>query len=475
MAAGRRAAPRRTPGARGATAPRDHVARRRPGRCPSTRSTPGRSSSPWTGSGRSRSRPCSVRSGAAWPCWRRRRARRGLVASGRPWPRAGAGSTRRSVGRSPRPPWERPRSSSRIRGLGIAVLTIESAGYPGRLRLLDLPPPVLFVRGDAGALDPSVLDRRGRHAARHRAWAAHCRRDRRGALHRRRGGRLGTRGGDRRCGARGGGRLRRAHGGRARLRPPAALPAGPRASRRPDRRGRGRGRLGAGAGRRPASGHVPAPEPRDQRPGRRDGHRRGKRTQRRPDHGQLGAGAGAGVLRRARPARRRPEPGLQSPTAALPGPGSRRAGDPRAPGGPRPGRGRRIRPARTARRSAAARPSARIRRSSLPRSALRRHVVARALLPRAATLEELVDATGFAPATILAVLTRLEGNGLVVAALGRYAAGGQLGRDRAAPRSSRSVPARVAPALARWPTPGVTAGTARRAGCRGLPPRDGRW
>jgi DNA processing protein len=52
--------------------------------------------------------------------------------------------------------------------------------------------------------------------------------------------------------------------------------------------------------------------------------------------------------------------------------------------------------------------------------------VARVLLPRAATLDELVDATGFAPATILAVLTRLEGDGLVVAALGRYGVGGAL-------------------------------------------------
>jgi hypothetical protein len=52
--------------------------------------------------------------------------------------------------------------------------------------------------------------------------------------------------------------------------------------------------------------------------------------------------------------------------------------------------------------------------------------VARALLPRAATLQELVDATTYAPATILAILTRLENDGLVVAALGRYAAGGAL-------------------------------------------------
>ena len=60
--------------------------------------------------------------------------------------------------------------------------------------------------------------------------------------------------------------------------------------------------------------------------------------------------------------------------------------------------------------------------------------VARAILPRAATLEELMDATGFAPATILAVLTRLEGHGLVVAALGRYAPAGTLAATTPHPR-----------------------------------------
>jgi DNA processing protein len=67
--------------------------------------------------------------------------------------------------------------------------------------------------------------------------------------------------------------------------------------------------------------------------------------------------------------------------------------------------------------------------------------VARALLPRAATLEELIDATGFAPATILAVLTRLEGDGLVVAALGRYGPGGALAATTPSRRPAR--PARV--------------------------------
>ena len=63
--------------------------------------------------------------------------------------------------------------------------------------------------------------------------------------------------------------------------------------------------------------------------------------------------------------------------------------------------------------------------------------VARALLPRAATLEELMDATGFAPATILVVLTRLEGHGLVVAALGRYAPAGALAATTPRRRQAR--------------------------------------
>ncbi len=52
--------------------------------------------------------------------------------------------------------------------------------------------------------------------------------------------------------------------------------------------------------------------------------------------------------------------------------------------------------------------------------------VARAIHPRAATLDELVAATGHPPAALLAVLTRLEDRGLAVPALGRYAAAGDL-------------------------------------------------
>ncbi len=60
--------------------------------------------------------------------------------------------------------------------------------------------------------------------------------------------------------------------------------------------------------------------------------------------------------------------------------------------------------------------------------------VARAIQPRAATLDELVVATGHAPAVLLAVLTRLEDRGLAVPALGRYAAAGDLALIPPVPR-----------------------------------------
>ena len=47
-----------------------------------------------------------------------------------------------------------PALAQRVRALGISVVTIESTTYPERLRLLELPPPVLFVRGDPSSLDP---------------------------------------------------------------------------------------------------------------------------------------------------------------------------------------------------------------------------------------------------------------------------------------------------------------------------------
>ena len=41
----------------------------------------------------------------------------------------------------------------RLRSLSIDVLTIEDNEYPGRLRLVDMPPPLLFFRGSASAFN----------------------------------------------------------------------------------------------------------------------------------------------------------------------------------------------------------------------------------------------------------------------------------------------------------------------------------
>ncbi len=40
-----------------------------------------------------------------------------------------------------------------VRRSGVAVLTLAEERYPSRLRMIDLPPPVLFLHGDAAALD----------------------------------------------------------------------------------------------------------------------------------------------------------------------------------------------------------------------------------------------------------------------------------------------------------------------------------
>jgi DNA processing protein len=45
-------------------------------------------------------------------------------------------------------PWLSP-----VRRSGVVVITLADEEYPRRLRLIDLPPPVLFLRGDPAALD----------------------------------------------------------------------------------------------------------------------------------------------------------------------------------------------------------------------------------------------------------------------------------------------------------------------------------
>jgi predicted Rossmann fold nucleotide-binding protein DprA/Smf involved in DNA uptake len=66
--------------------------------------------------------------------------------------------------------------------------------------------------------------------------------------------------------------------------------------------------------------------------------------------------------------------------------------------------------------------------------------VAAALLVRPPTLDELVAATGMAPASVLVVLTRLEERGLVSPALGRYLPAGALAAAPLVLRDGRGSP-----------------------------------
>lgn len=47
-----------------------------------------------------------------------------------------------------------PSALAAIAAAGLAVVTAEDAVYPARLRAIEMPPPVLFVLGDPGALHP---------------------------------------------------------------------------------------------------------------------------------------------------------------------------------------------------------------------------------------------------------------------------------------------------------------------------------
>ncbi len=46
-----------------------------------------------------------------------------------------------------------PAFMARVRALGLTVVTLAESAYPARLRRIEQPPPVLFVRGDATALE----------------------------------------------------------------------------------------------------------------------------------------------------------------------------------------------------------------------------------------------------------------------------------------------------------------------------------
>ena len=47
------------------------------------------------------------------------------------------------------------RAVEQVRSLGLTVVTLDDPGYPERLRRVDMPPPLLFVRGSVGSLGAS--------------------------------------------------------------------------------------------------------------------------------------------------------------------------------------------------------------------------------------------------------------------------------------------------------------------------------
>ena len=314
---------------------------------------------------------------------------------------------------------------ARVRALGIEVLTIESPDYPGRLRLLELPPPVLFVRGDIAALDQErsvavVGTRRATERGRRIAGAI--------------GGALSTAGAvvvsglavgidgaahaaAVACGGRSVGVLGSGH---QRLYPRAHAHLADQ--------------IVAGGGAvvselAPDVGPVPGTFPRRNRvvsgladatviveAGERSGAlitagwtlEQGRECFVVPGPIDCDQSVGCNRLLRLYPGQARAVPGVAEllEDLGLVG-GPARAG--MVSGSLRDGR------------VVGPDPEAILAGRGAAEAA-----VARVLLPGAVTLEELIDATGYAPATILAVLTRLEGDGLVVATLGRYAAGGPL-------------------------------------------------
>ncbi len=320
---------------------------------------------------------------------------------------------------------EAPALVARIRALGIKVLTIESPDYPGRLRLLELPPPVLFVRGDIAALDADravavVGTRRATERGRRIAGAI--------------GGALSTAGAVVVSG------LAVGIDGAAHA---AAVACG----------GRSVGVLGSGHQRlyprahahladeivacggavvselAPDIGPVPGTFPRRNRvvsgladatviveAGERSGAlitagwtlEQGRECFVVPGPIDSDQSVGCNRLLRLYPGQARAVPGVAELLEDLGLVGApARAGV--VSGSLRDGR------------AVGPDPEAILAGRGAAEAA-----VARLLVPGAATLEELIDGTGFAPATVLAILTRLEGDGLVVASLGRYAAGGPL-------------------------------------------------
>ena len=314
---------------------------------------------------------------------------------------------------------------ARVRALGIEVLTIESPDYPGRLRLLDLPPPVLFVRGSLAALDPAqsvaiVGTRRATERGLRIAGAISGAVSTTGAVVVS-GLAVGIDGAAHAAAVACGGRTVAVLGsGHQRLYPRAHAHLADQ--------------IVAGGGAviselAPDVSGVPGTFPRRNRvisgladatiiveARERSGAlitaswtlEQGRECFVVPGPIDAEQSVGCNRLLRLYPGQARAVPSVAelledlglAGTIAAPAPVGRLLRGGRAVG-PDP-------------------------RAILAGLGAAEAAVARALLPRAATLEELVDATGYAPATILAVLTRLEGDGLVVAALGRYGPGGAL-------------------------------------------------
>ena len=330
---------------------------------------------------------------------------------------------------------------ARVRALGIEVLTLESPDYPGRLRLLDLPPPVLFVRGDLAALDAArsvaiVGTRRATEGGRRIAGAIGGAVSTAGAVVVS-GLAVGIDGAAHAAAVACGGRTVAVLGsGHQRLYPRA--------------HGHLADQILAGGGAviselAPDVGPVPGTFPRRNRvvsgladatviveAGERSGAlitaswalEQGRDCFVVPGPLDSEQSVGCNRLLRMYPGEARAVPSVAEllEDLGLAGSAARTSPDRRSlrgghAVGPEPG-------------------------AILAGLGTAEAAVARAILPHAATLEELMDVTGLAPATILAVLTRLEERGLVVAALGRYAPAGTLAATT--PRARREAAGVVA-------------------------------
>ena len=305
----------------------------------------------------------------------------------------------------------------RIEIPGVEILTTEDAAYPSRLRSIELPPHVLFVRGDVEAhgREPRGRDRRdapadrGRQGDRRRGSAGRSRRPARSSS---RASRSASTARPRGRDGRG-----RADGRGARLGPRPALPAGPREARRAHRRRRRRGRLGVRA--------------RDGRPASYTFPRRNRLISGLADATVVvEAGARSGALITAAWA-------LEQGRDLFIVPGSIDA--PRSAGCLEWIR----RLSRRRRASCAsipeliedlelfggddrARPARRRSNAELIELGATARAIAEALVRGRGTVDELVAATGHSVATVLGALTMLEMRGLATSAYGRYRPAGRL-------------------------------------------------